>query len=258
MMSSRGILNVTSRKKRDNMMPIQTDQAGAVTGTGARTIGGDGRVTIIWCPTARSRGDSDDGTARAVRETDTCYWRGIKEKINFRTNTSVAWKWRRIVFATKGLNDSAKSSGTTLVDSVYTSQGWVRAMVDLSSAAATGQRNFLESHIFEGRVGVDWWTPFTAKVDTKRVTVLADRTKLMSSGNQSGRYFMKNQWIPINKNIVYDNDEDGEGESVRNHSTNGKPGLGDVYILDFFECSSGASVDQLLFEPQATVYWHEK
>lgn len=237
------------------MPPVQTDFNGTVTGTGGRTIGGDGRVTTIWCANQRDRVDAGiDPTSEAIRSSKSIFFRGVKEQVVLRTNTSVSWRWLRIVFAIKGLEAFIPAIKT----GVETNNGWARALVDLSSSGAGTIRNGLESLLFEGGGGTDWVSPFSAKVDSSRVTLLYRHMRLLNSGNNNGRYFKHNQWLPVNKNIVYNDDEAGQDTNDATKSVLSKPGMGDIYFVDFFECSSGSATDSLIFEPQATIYWHEK
>lgn len=238
-------------------MPVQTDFLGALTANGARTMAGDGRVTILWSPTARRRAQGSDGMNTTMRTSNTIFLRGLKEKMNFRTDTAVSWRWRRVIFFTKGL--TARVSG--LVPTFYDdNRGYNRALVDLSSAAATNIRNQMEFILFEGEAGKDWSDLFSAKIDNTQVTLYSDKTRILSSANDSGRFFKQNCWYPVNKNIVYQDDESGNTKSGPNAavSTVSKRGIGDMYIMDFFECSSGSSSDHLIYSPEATLYWHEK
>lgn len=252
-MSRRRILNITARKKQDNMIPTRSDADGSNAGNGGQTMVGNIRSTFIWCPTGRDK-QSADPTAQSTRETDNCFIRGIKENITLVTNTSAAWRWRRIVFAVKGLPTLLQP----LVVNAQGAQGYVRLIPNYSTVAATVGRNVIEGLVFRGNAGTDWQTVMTAKVDTQRVTLLSDRTRTLNSGNGNGRFFKHKQWYPVNKTLVYNNDETGETENTAEFSTLAKPGVGDIFILDFFDCASQNVVDQLFFEPEATVYWHEK
>lgn len=62
----------------------------------------------------------------------------------------------------------------------------------------------------------------------------------------------------MNKNLVFSNDEAGETETSDAFSTVGKAGMGDFYIYDIFQSIGTDAAQHLAFEPQATLYWHEK
>jgi len=252
-MSKRRILNVSSKKKRDTMIWANaTSGAGQYRHKLSATGGSLNAYSVyVWCPTYRIGKGSN---AESIRNAKTVFYRGLSEKMTVTASTSTPWKWRRIVFVTKALYDFIPN----LVSDIETSAGWSRAMVNLSGDSATPVRNQLEGFLFEGSGGQDWWSPFTAKVDRKRVTLLYDKTRMLQSGNDVAHYHSHKQWIPINKNLVYDDAEVGSDESSFKYSVTSKMGFGDVYILDLFECASGNSADLLQFEPQATTYWHER
>ena len=235
------------------MMSYATDYAGAGGTVGGAVLPGNVRNLILFSPSYRDK-SSGDPNSKATRETDTIYARGFKERATIITNSAASWRWRRIVFALKGLTPLLGNGATGL----ETSNGFVRLVPNYASVAATTARNNLEAILFRGNGLTDWINQITAKVDTARVTLLSDRTRTLNSGNALGKYFKHSQWYPINKNIVYANDESGEVENQTFVSTTAKPGLGDVYVLDYFECSTNQAGDTLFFEPECTFYWHEK
>lgn len=192
--------------------------------------------------------------SKAARTAESIFCRGLKERIIFRANTGTGWKWRRIVFATRGLTYDTPD----LVDRIETSSGWQRAVVNISGDSAAPIRNSLESFVFEGLGGSDWWSVYTAKVDRKRVRVLYDKTRMLQSGNDVAHYHHHSMWLPVNHNIVYDDSQAGSDTAGNVHSVRSKIGFGDIYVMDFFECASGNSADLLQFEPQASLYWHER
>jgi len=252
--STRRILNLASTKKRDNMRPGDVALNGSIT-MGESVMPAVNAFTKLWCATARDKipDTSGDPNARAQRTSTVCYMRGIKEKIMFRTNSDLAWRWRRIVFSVKGLHQIMQYNAWA-----ENSNGYIRAVGDLSTDAAVGPRNALESYLFEGNGLQDWQTFWTAKVDTNRVTIHYDKTRLFQSSNGRGRFFKHNMWIPLNKNIQYGDDEAGKSTNETHYSTLGKGGMGDVYIYDVFEANSTDANSTLAFQPEATLYWHEK
>ena len=252
-MTKRRIINITSRKKNDSMIPTRAAYDGTNAANGGATFSGASRQTIIFTPSTRDK-QSGDPTASSTRETDRIFVRGFKESITLTSNSPASWRWRRVVFALKGFVDQLLP-GLTAASGA---QGYVRLIPDFSTAAATTSRNLLESILFRGAAGTDWQTVFTAKVDTQRVTLLSDKVRTLNSGNSNGRFFKHRQWYPINKTLLYGNDETGETENATQNSVLSKPGIGDIFVVDFFECASGNAADQLYFEPECTFYWHEK
>lgn len=251
-MSKRRILNMTSKKKQDNMLCVTATSAGQTPAQAPLTIPGNVPVQLVWCATARDR-ESPNGsdTTISVRESDVCFMRGLKERVAVSTNSGASWKWRRICFTAKGLNGSFGTG----VDSLETSSGWVRLVANQNN---TTMGNFLLQYMFKGTQGVDWSDAFVAKVDTNRITVKYDKLFRMSSGNSNGKYYDRKFWFPMNHNLNYSNDEAGETEGNDNHSTLGKAGMGDYYVVDFIICQTNSDGDRLIFNPEATLYWHEK
>lgn len=247
-MTKRRILNVTSKKKQDNMLPYVQNAQGTGQALGPITIPSSGVTSFIFSPTARNYDPIGDTTS--TRNSQTIFARGFKEKISMRMSDGTAWRWRRIIFAAKGLAQSA-----VFPPYIQTSNGLARAITNLTGSEAN---NVLLTALFKGTYNLDWANVFTAKVDTQRVTLLHDRSRILASGNTSPRYHKHSQWYPLNKNIVYGDDENGAGEVQQFYSTVAKAGLGDVFVMDFFDCAEGATGRTLVFDPECTFYWHEK
>jgi len=250
--STRRILNIASTKKQDNMIPFVTNAAGVPTsGVGRYGLAGNQVGQFVWLATARDRIGSGDPNAGSLRTSDVCYMRGLKEKVMLSTTNGSAWRWRRICFTAKGL---VPPTGT--VDSLEVSpNGWVRLLANQWTSALG---NGFNSLIFKGTAGVDWTDVFTAKTDNTRVTIKFDKTFVITSGNSNGTVRMFNLWHPMNHNLVYDNDENGDNESGATRSTSGKAGMGDYYVMDYFVSVDAASSESLYISPEATLYWHEK
>ena len=241
------------------MAPIVTTPSGGNATPGAygySAFGGTQAVQtamFVWCATARDRIPvGDDANSVATRTSDICFMRGLKETILLQTNSAVPWRWRRICFSAKGLYSFRNGS----VDSFENSGGWTRLLTDQRPTAYGAS---LRQIIFRGSEGVDWNDVITAKLDTQRITVKYDYTRTINSGNQTGVLRTMKMWHPMNKNLVYSNDEGGDSETADIHSTLSKAGMGDFYVIDFLQAAAFAqSSDSLLFNTEATLYWHEK
>jgi len=267
-MTRKRMLNVVSRKKRDTLRQwTNTTNTGA-----ARTItpgptfvsGATGGV-YIWCPTARDLTDSSGAantiTSSMQRTASTCFMRGLSEKIHFQSSSAVPWKWRRICFTFKDSSILLTGTGATLTYPGYleTSDGyaraWVNAQVNNDAPALTQFQEIL----FQGRQNVDWNDFNLAKVDTKRVDLKYDKTILIQSGNDNGVFKKFNHWHGMNKNLVYDDDENGDVEQASNFSVTDKRGMGDYIIFDIFSSHlSGTASDILRIQSESTLYWHER
>lgn len=269
-MTRKRILNLTSRKKRDNMVTISNVDLTARPGaaptqrpavmSGGSLFTGAGPYMFLFCANARDNTLSIGGPAGTVsdeptRTATTTYARGLKEAIEINTNTGMPWQWRRIVFMIKGL-DALLSQQTGTASFVYEdSNGYRRPVIEVLG----NKRGQLTSAMFDGTLGVDWSDYFGAKTDSTRISVKYDKTRTIASGNEEGMIRRYNMWHPVNQNIVYDDDETGGRESNSLFSTLGKPGAGDMYVVDMFQPRAGATgADQLIFNASATYYWHEK
>lgn len=257
-MTRRRILNVTSTKKRDNVLVKGiTDDATDETPLGQPYVmTGDNFYGFLWSPSARVNRVEVSEHSRTMSDT---YVPGFKERVELETNNGANWQWRRIIFAAKGPELRIAFPIGTLYQH-DNENGVQRAVWNFLSGLEIGEeaREPLEDLLFEGQAGKDWIHRFTAKVDNKRVTLLSDSTRKLSSGNDNGRFFTSRRWTPVRKRIVYDDDEDGDDKTLAVWSTVGKPGLGDIYICDYIGCAGGAVTDTLEFTPQCTYYWHER
>lgn len=209
----------------------------------ALTISSDGNVfntyVHIFCPTAREQTNVSEVTDR---NSTTPFYRGYGETMFFFTNSSAAWRWRRIVFSTRSLRPSEALG--------FTSSGYTRVLAPYGDTATF-------SLLFKGSNGTDFNDLMDAKVDSNRARVMYDKTRMLRSGAASHVHRFK-MWHPMNKTLYYDEDEAGDTETTSPWSTTGTRGLGDVFILDMFACASATTGNTLIVKPQGTLYWHEK
>lgn len=221
----------------------------------------------IFSPTARSfvtANAANTVTDAADRTSTTCFMRGYKENLRIQTSSAIPWLWRRIVFTSKGLAFSQLSSAEYAPTQQYTgysdtSIGMARLWFNLNANNSPLTVGTYNGIIFKGTVNQDWNDVMTAKVDTTRISVLSDRTTTIKTGNQAGHFSDRKLWYPFNKNLVYDDDEAGASYTTRYYSTDAKPGMGDVFIVDYLVPGLGASAtDVINLNATATLYWHEK
>lgn len=265
-MTRRHILNLTSTKKRDTMMSVAA--SGVTTTTGPITLTGGTGVNatfgvhfIPWIATARDLTTSA-GIANQ-RTASTCYMVGLREEIRYWTNTSRPWQWRRICFTFKGDSLYKTASGVTVAPWLETSTGWTRLLFNLSASTATADQlavgqNYV-NHIFQGSYGTDYGDIFHAKTDTRIITPKFDRIRTIKSTNNSGTLGEAKMWHGMRHNINYEDDEVGDEVATAFVSTEGKPGMGDYYVLDMFKChADGTTSDSFSFYPTSSLHWHEK
>lgn len=214
-----------------------------------------------WCATARdpsiaSGGNRGTVTDNATRTAQTCFMRGLAENIEITTNDGLPWQWRRICFTFKGKDVFNAITGTGQSLSLETSNGYVRVVNTAYGSTAVGA---LQGLLFRGAAGVDWSNIMIAPTDNTNVSIKYDKTCTIASGNEEGVIRNYKRWHPMNKNLVYNDDEQGGTETFSGYSTAGKPGMGDYYVVDIFQPRvSGTASSLLRFEPSATLYWHEK
>lgn len=268
--SRRRILNITSRKKRDVMLPytniIDPRNPANTTYTPAAAIF-QGNVSgftnepyvVPWVASARDMdlaGTSTEGQVgdEATRTATSCYIRGLKENIEIQVSDGVPWQWRRLLFTAKGLQTQFTQSAS---EQLYaeTSSGFRRLINEARGANLTA----LVAVMFRGQGGTDWNDYMTAPVDTRNISLLYDKTRTIASGNEQGMIREFKMWHPVNKTLVYADDQNGGDMSDFPFSTLAKPGCGDIYVVDIFKPRVGAaSGSQLRFQPSATLYWHER
>ena len=221
----------------------------------------------IFSPTARSlitAGASNTTVEEADRTSTTCFMRGYKEKIRIQTSSSLPWLWRRIVFTTKGdlfhkLSKDEYAPTQTYNGYSDTSIGMARLWFDLSKNASPLTISGIQSVLFKGTQNQDWNDLMVAPVDGSRVTILSDKVSKITTGNSNGHFSERNLYYSFNKNIVYDDDESGGGVTTQYWSTNAKPGMGDVYIIDITVPGMGGSASDVMnINAHSTLYWHEK
>lgn len=242
------------------MAPLVTTKVGDNPQMGAYTISGGDGFTGIWCASARPLAlPTDNQVSRAMRTAHTCYIRGLREQWNYRTNDGATWVHRRIIFASKGLAPTLTVLPAT--PPLYFEGSTLGMTRMLGNSRGQAGENTLFPILFAGRTQVDWNGALHAKVDTSRITLLYDKIFTLQSGNETAQYRNRRFWHPVNKNIVYNNDEDGDKETedvTTLFSHAGKSGLGDIIVVDIIDCAAASSTHTLTINPQATLYWHER
>ena len=169
-MSSRRILNVTSRKKVDNMMPIVVDEESAVT-VGPFTS--PSPLLCVFVPNARTT--RTPITNPAVRNSSDIFAVGYKEKVRLDVQGGGTFMWRRIVFMLKGddlrrFMDSSDAGNIPNQLFDQTTEGGCRRVIGPLLGVTNAQEE-LQKYVFRGQENVDWADQFTAPIDTRRSTL---------------------------------------------------------------------------------------
>ncbi|UPW41819.1 capsid protein [Peromfec virus RodF5_39] len=275
-MSKKRVLNVVSRKKRNGMLSWANTAPNGVTVnaisqtpayvSAAAVTDGTACGIFLWNCTAMSLNANQNGgntvINQAERTSTTCYMRGLAEHLRIQTSTGLPWIHRRLVFnlkialAYQNLDTAPVAPQQTYVD---TSNGIERLWQNLAinkTPKAIGQ---IYAYLFRGTYGTDYTDPLIAPVATDKVTVMYDKTRTYKSGNTAGYIGETKLWHGINKNLVYDDDELGAGMNPSYISVTGKPGVGNVFVLDILAPGvGGSSGDIIRIDANSTLYWHER
>lgn len=216
-----------------------------------------------FCPTARNLVNSaqlpNSVVNEAQRTATTCYMVGYKESIEIQISDGCPWQWRRIVVTARG-NVAGLLTGPNepVFLDTSTGEGMLRSVNNISGNRNQGSMFALFQVLFEGQNSSDWTDPMTANLDRHSFHVLSDKVRTLSSGNEQGMIRKFTTYVPLNKNLQYDDDETGETTSTTYMSVNTGEGLGNLYIFDLFRARYGNSTSNLWFSPQGKLYWHEK
>lgn len=255
---------MTSTKKKDNMPCVTNITAanpvqGGTYVNGAAVLTGGNTYIIPWIAICRPVTDYTGGFGRpieqAVRTRSEVYMRGLREQIQIQTNTGMPWMWRRVCFTMKGI-DLRRNVVSNFQWTNVGANGMNR-LVNNASTTAPGAE--IVNLIFDGNTGTDWQSVYAAKTDKERITVKYDKTRTFNAGTESGTVRNFVLWHQMNSNLRFDDDESGDGMSTNAFSTTSKRGMGDYYVVDIIASGTGGTAEDLLsFQPQATLYWHEK
>lgn len=255
-MTSRRVRDIASRKKYDTIFGATSND---VQSTGQANIFA-GTNYFMWCPTwCQRRTASTDEHVRANQEV---FMRGIKDRIMVSATFSLIH--RRVCFWSHRRIDDARP--------------FVFDNPDVIDAPSYQRRNLVAlypnldeeifEYLFKGTVGFDysensrWDTP----LDNKRVKVVYDKQYTITpnyaapDGAQFGKTLTRKLWHPINRKVLYDDDEEGADVNGSGWSAQTPESLGNYYVLDIFSTGQyiEGSNDQVgTYMPESTTYWHE-
>lgn len=273
LMSKKRILDATTVKKRDNMQCYTNMSAPQSTGTYALApaiVGGQTSVDVnvnhprvlLWNATARdmtnNAGSPNLRVNESARTSSTPYMVGLRESVEIQSGNGVPWQWRRICFTFKGFLPGSTAT-STFTPYRETSSGWARVVNQVAGDRNSGPTYDLFRTIFAGQNATDWNDPMVAKTDQTRISVKYYKTRTLATGNTDGFIRKYNMYHPMGKTLAYDDDENGEVMDSNPLSVDSKQGMGDFYVLDLIRSRFAAGTsDAIVFNPQATLYWHEK
>lgn len=240
-----------------------TTQATAV--LAGTTVNGVDGAFYVFSPTARdlnSATGTGTVTQMATRTATTCFMRGFSEHLRIQTNSATPWFHRRICFAARGsIFTSTPTGGIAPYVPYYDDpvRGQTRYWLNSANNNQATFNGLLQTYLFKGVYNQDWNDLITAPVDNARVDLKSDKTYTYRSGNQSGMVKEHKLWYPMNKNLQYNDDENGDTESTSYFSVQDKRGMGDYFIVDIIQAGEGSSASDLMrINNTSTMYWHEK
>jgi len=269
-MTKRKLINVMSRKKRDSMLsaafegtnPSPESPLTPGTALTMNQSNGNGRVHMTLANLSHRYLVPNNAAYRAYRTDTRTYVKGFSQTYTVIPNSSTAWWHRRIMFASKDEFTTTEVQQNIGVQPYETTSATALPMRDLGNITEgpyNDLRNAVLEKLFSGTGGVDWISPFRAKTDKTRVTILSDRSFNYSSGNEVPKPVVRKMYDSINRTIVYDDDEDGLSMTPSPVSVDSKSGLGNIYLVDFYFCPApDEPEDALIVSSQSTYYWHEK
>lgn len=217
---------------------------------------------MAFCPSYRWASANGPQTI-ASRTNARTYVKGISETYQLVPQDASSWEWRRICVSVKGLlslsPDTLQLIGAQFTAGNTTYRYFKDLTGDTSGAYITLWER-IQSWLFIGTKGTDWNDQMTAKLDRARFNVHSDVMRRISSHNDSSSPRTVKTYVPINKTIQYDDEENGISMSTLPYSTQNKIGLGDIYIFDLFSVRApiNGTSSQLQVRSSMTYYWHEK
>lgn len=199
----------------------------------------------------------------ASRTATRTYAVGLKEIYRMIPTSNEVWWHRRVVFSYKSAlgPTSIQNDLGVQASSVATT---VRPFRDLSGEKTTnGPYQTLAAqaydYIFKGTGGVDWGDPMRAPIDKSRINLHSDSFRRFSSGNDVPNPKIVRHYTKINRSVVYDDEENGTDVTPSPFSVDSKPGIGNIFVADFFHCPAPGDPDTALqVSSSSTYYWHEK
>lgn len=247
----KGILDVTSIKKSDSMMPTQGTSS-TVAPNGYVTPAGTG-AAFIFCPTYRYLEGATAGRSTfqsSARNATNTYAKGFSETILFAVNGGSPVRWRRVIFSTH----LAPISSAFYASNTNDGTGYHRPMNPLIGTDYLA----LTTLIFTGVQNVDWNSVHDAQLDTSRITVHYDKKMVVNPGNASGAARVHKHYTSLNRPMIYGDDESGEFEASSPFSNGTNSSMGNLFVYDVFDLSIPDGVTQIGFNPQSKYYWHER
>jgi len=254
--SKRYIRNVASDKKQDARLLFQNITTPANPPVLANTVvlNGSTFYACLYCPTAMEANTSAKDVLHNYRSKPKIFARGYAERLNFSLTTGTPWVWRRICFTVKDADLWRENATLAPFYQETSPNGFVRTFTQHNS---TGAGNYVSGKLFKGVFGRDWQSSLTAATENTFFDVKYDKTMVIRPQNEAGTYVSVKRWHPMNRTLIYAEDEDGSTELVSARSSTSRYSMGDYFIFDIFAAPEGGEDDDLTISLQGTIYWHE-
>lgn len=215
---------------------------------------------------------------------ESIYLKGIRTLFRYTSEGSHRWTHRRIVFqatapALRNVTNVTTNSGALAqrynqlylfnndeVKYPWFAQNWVTettsgGVTTLTEHDPTTIAQYMLSHMFRGAAAVsgtygDFLSYIDAPIDHRYVRVIHDSKYIIDAPDGAGKDVYRKHWIPINKTVLYEADEEHADYTANGYSSALKSG--DIYVADFFGTSFGNNTERLRVAPLTTLYWHER
>jgi len=272
MTSRKRILNISSLKKRDNLLTAYRSVPNdAVTAPSFNIAAiGQNPTVFVFSPTMRYGSQLTDKFEQTnTRGSSDVFIRGFKERLRFVTSDGNPWVWRRICFSYYDAEDDFQYFDTS-DDTVKqyppfnynTTRGYERLWMRIGGVATTIQedaiRGKLYDHLFRGKKGFDWDNELTAPTDPQAVKIWYDKTTIIRSGNETSVMKFTPRWHGIGKRLIYSDRDAGGDQDASYKSETSRVSMGDYIIMDMFVSSPVDENVLLSIGSDATFYWHER
>lgn len=261
-----------ARKKRDTMVSVgqpgtNPDPSTTISGNESRinanttNTSASGVHCYAFSPSYRWL-TANNATYLANRTATRTFVRGYFERYSLVPSDDSVWHWRRLVISCKdgllltvGDETGAQSTSASTIST--------RKFRDLTGQTTGDYQKAwdnIQDFVFRGVKVTDWNDQMTAPVDKYRFNVHSDKLRVIKSGNSRPAPRYVKTYVPINKSICYDDEENGISVTASPYSIGSKPGIGDIYVLDFFVCKApvAATTSALNISSTATYYWSER
>jgi len=208
---------------------------------------------FISCVSYKERLNNSNEATRTQRQV---YLKGVGERVRWETNSTAGLPIivRRMVVSGSPRIDLAAGVSDQFTQPTKIVSNGVHYV-----GLGIGDMNFnVNELLFAGTFNVDWIDGIHAKIDARRWKVHSDKSFVVKSGNQAEALMNRRFYDPINRNVQYDDEENGTTMTTSGWAAFSSTGhqqnvyvIYQVYNPNSVQVGPGVSI-------QRTLYWHEK